>query len=207
MGSDPIPDPDLAQVLVVARGVARVPELDRRISLLAILYATAGSQARPSIDRVVAEEGVNLSELHHAAGMFEGKILGQLEALCRAVISTLRRRGLPIDAATEERIRAVDEINLAEWWLARASQVRQVEDVFNDRWLSAEVAGPTTHELVRHVRTLPRERRLDLVGAVLAAAVHDDIATDASLGQRLADAVRSARAALAVAAPPGADSR
>ncbi len=147
------------------------------------------------LDRARRERATNLRELHRAAGLFEGRILGQLEALAGAVIGTLRRRGFTVDPATEERIRAVDEINLLEWWLVRAARVRRLEDVFTDRWLSVEIAGPTTDELIRHLGTLPRAMRIDLIGQLIAATMLDESMSDSGVAELLARTIRAAREA------------
>ena len=65
-----------------------------------------------------------------AEGREEGREEGRFEGFALAVLSTLRRRGVPVPAAAEEKIRKCTDLGQLEEWNARAFTVTSVDDLF-----------------------------------------------------------------------------
>ncbi len=69
---------------------------------------------------------------HQAKGRAEGLEQGVAKGRTEAVLTVLRARGLSVEAAHEERIRACGNVEQLDRWLQRVAAVSSLDELFEE---------------------------------------------------------------------------
>jgi hypothetical protein len=88
---------------------------------------------RALFDREAAHEVVlrNLLQRRGYADLEDVRAEGRAEGIVEAVLTLLRGRGLTVDAAVEERLRACHDREVLQRWLLKAAQVARADLIFD----------------------------------------------------------------------------
>jgi hypothetical protein len=127
-----------AEVARVFEALLRANKRRERHVYLALLHRLAGTSLRGTLRKLLEDHGMGRAmEIIYAEvraeskaegkamGRAEGRAIGEAEALLRI----LHKRGLHLDAASEQRIRGMRDLATLDRWLDRALDVTSVEEL------------------------------------------------------------------------------
>jgi flagellar biosynthesis/type III secretory pathway protein FliH len=99
----------------------------------ALAEGEAIGRAKGEADGLAKGEAVGLAK-GEADGLAKGEAVGlakgEAAGVAKAVVNVLRRRGLVVDSAFEERVRLCTDLAQLESWLERAVHVERPEQIF-----------------------------------------------------------------------------
>jgi hypothetical protein len=127
-------DQDLALAIAkaTARGIGGLPDEDRRLLYLFIIWSSLGEAARkvfemlPNIQPFLSES----QRRAFAAAKAEGKVEGKVEGKAEAVLRILARREISITEDQRQRILDGNDLAMLDRWLDRALTVTTADELF-----------------------------------------------------------------------------
>lgn len=124
------------------RALVQLPDKRKRDLYVNLIYATASSQFRTTMEAFLEAYGMGIMELMkregfeegHAQGEARGKLLGEaqgkLQGEADALLRILARRGVALAAEHKARVRASTDLAEIERWIDRALEAKSAEEVF-----------------------------------------------------------------------------